>query len=474
MKKKGLLKSLLILLLLIVVLSYIIPGRGGQVAYIGLFDVILNYLQSYYYFFDTAIFILIVGGFYGVLNKTGAYKKLIDNIVTKLKPNGKNFVIISIIVFALITALTGITVPLFIFIPFVVSIILLLGYDKLVAISATFISSLVGLLGGIFINFKDPSNYYGTSFTTFEGFLGLKSNYVNIFPKILLLVLAVALLIFHVLKYIKNVENKKVKYELNDKEEVKITEVKNDYKSIKVWPLVVILSVLLILIILGLTPWNSLFGIEVFDKFNTWINGIAIKKFAVFSSIISANLVAFGNWGSMGNYIIPSLVLIIFTLIIKIVYKVKFSDAINEFAEGMKKALPTAAIIILAYTVLVCSYNNGFVETIIGYTSKFNIALTSLISILGSLVQVDLYYNVASVLTTFVSTYTDKSVYPVLAVLFQSIYGLVSLIAPTSILLIIGLKYYDIPYLTWIKYIWRLLLKLIILVLGIVLIVSLL
>jgi uncharacterized ion transporter superfamily protein YfcC len=52
-------------------------------------------------------------------------------------------------------------------------------------------------------------------------------------------------------------------------------------------------------------------------------------------------------------------------------------------------------------------------------------------------------------------------------------YGLVSLIAPTSILLIIGLVYYDIPYTTWLKFIWRLLLKLIILVIFVVILVTL-
>ena len=127
MKKHSLFKVMLIMLLLIVILSYFVPNRNAEIAYIGLGDVFINGIQTYYYFFDTAVFIAVLGGFYGVLNKTAAYKKLLDTIVTKVKPNSKKFVFATIVVFAIITSLTGITMPLLVFVPFVLSIILLLG-----------------------------------------------------------------------------------------------------------------------------------------------------------------------------------------------------------------------------------------------------------------------------------------------------------------------------------------------------------
>ena len=89
MKKHGLLKILGILLLLVVVVSFILTGRSETKDFIGIGDVVLNSLKSLYYFFYLAIFVLVIGGFYGVLNKTPNYKKLIDNIATKIKPLGK-------------------------------------------------------------------------------------------------------------------------------------------------------------------------------------------------------------------------------------------------------------------------------------------------------------------------------------------------------------------------------------------------
>ena len=59
---------------------------------------------------------------------------------------------------------------------------------------------------------------------------------------------------------------------------------------------------------------------------------------------------------------------------------------------------------------------------------------------------------------------TDESIYASVAMLFQGIYGIVLLVGPTSLFLILGLSYLDIPYTTWLKYIWRFILYLIILV----------
>ena len=153
MKKHGLFKILGIIMFIMVILSYFLKGRGGEFNYIGLGDVFLNGLQSMYYFFDTVLFIFVIGGFYGVLNKSSSYKKLLDKIVTSVKPLNKKFIYAVIIIFAIVASLTGNVLPLLIFIPFVISIILLLGYDKLVAITSTVVSIMIGYIGGIFITF---------------------------------------------------------------------------------------------------------------------------------------------------------------------------------------------------------------------------------------------------------------------------------------------------------------------------------
>lgn len=482
MKKHSLLKVILIVFGALVLVNGILAGIGLHVSALSSFkmiplgDIIINFAQSFYYFFDTVVYLLVLGAFYGVLKEVPAYKKLIDNIASKVKAHSKLFVILVTILFAVLTSVTGLINPLLVFVPFVVSIILVLGYDKLVAISSTVVAMLVGFVGGIFITFRDPNNYYGYAATTIEGVTGLDL-YSNIWAKLVLLVLGTALLIFFITRYMKNVQDKKVKYELNDSNEVSVSEVKGDYKNIKTWPMIVILSVILVIFILGYLPWNTLFGIECFDKFNNWLLGIKIGEFEVFSNIVSANLFGLGNWASLGSYMAIIATLIVFTLITKFVYKVKFDDAIDNFMSGAKKMVPMIFLVIITYAILVCAYNFGFMSNIISLISDsklgLNVASVSFIGALGSLLHSDLYYSVAGVFSTFMAQVTDESLYSVYALAFQSVYGIVSIIGPTSFLVIFVLKYFDVPYTTWFKYIWRFVLMLFLLVILVLLVLSL-
>lgn len=483
MKKHSLFKVILVVLgaLLAVsgilaILGYFVPALEGKYTMIALGDVLINFVQSFYYFFDTVVYLLVLGAFYGVLNEVPAYKKLVDNIAQKVKGHSELFIFIVTALFAVLASVTGLVNVLLVFVPFVIAIIMLLGYDKLVAISSTIVSMLVGFIGGIFVTFRDPNSYYGYSATTIEKMTDI-SNTSLLLPKLILLVLGIALLIFFIKKHIKNVNDKKVKYELNESNEVSVSEVKGDYKNIKTWPIIVMLSVILVILILGYLPWNTLFGIKCFDKFNEWLLGIKIGNFEVFSNVITSNAYSLGNWASLGSYMSIIITLILFTLILKFIYRVKFDEAIDNFMNGAKKMIPTVFLVMLTSAILVCAYNFGFMSNIISLISEsklgLNILTGTLISGLGTLLHSDLYYTVAGVYSTMIAQVTDESLYSVYALLFQSVYGIVSIIGPTSLLVIFALKYFDVPYTTWVKYIWRFVLMLLLLVILVLLVLSL-
>ena len=464
MKKHSLFKVISMILVLLVIISWIAVGRNDVKSYIGFGDLFLNSIRSVYFFFDIFLFILIVGGFYGVLNKSSGYKKLLDNIVSKVKKLGNKFIYLVIILFALVSALTGMDMLIFMFIPFVISIILLLGYDKLVAISATVVSSIIGVIGGIFVTFKDPNNYYGTTNTTMEKFVGIDENFANVFPKLLLLVLGVALLIFYVSRHIKNAKDNKVKYELNtDNDSLVVNEVKGDYKKVKSWPLIIVFAFLFVYTVIGVMPWNTLFKVDIFNKFHTWLVGLGTKDFSIFNNLISSSFTALGEWNSLGNYMMPMIIMLILSLVVKFISHIKFDEYVDAFINGMKKLLPSAFVVVLAYSVLVGTYNHGFLSTLISKTD-YNIGLAGLYSLVGSILHVDLYYTSVGVFSSIISLVEDEALYPVLAVLFQGFYGLINIVGPTSLLLIVVLTYLDVPYTTWLKYIWRLFLYLFIVI----------
>ena len=485
-KKYGLLKVLCVLLFLVVVATYFVKGRSGEIQYLAFFDLFFNFVQSFYYFFDTVIFVLAVGGFYGFLNRLSAYKKLVESISHKLSKKKKMFVIVITIIFALVSSLTGLNVIMFMFVPFVVSIILMLGYDKLVALSSTIGGIIVGCIGGVFVTFKDSANQYGISYTTFEKMTGLDHswNLSTTLPKCILLVVGLVLLILYISNYIKSLDEKKSQYNLSksdvlyveskDKNGKKISYVKD---KTKVWPFVLVMCVMVIMLILGYLPWNDLFKIDVFDKFHTWLTGLSIGKYAVFNSLISSNISAFGKWGNMGFYMMAIFMMFFFECILMIIYRLKIDDAIDGIVYGAKKMIIPSIIVALAYCVLVSSYNNGFVETIITNASKSfgdNVIIHSLIAIMGSILNVDIYYVTSGVFSNIATSLTDKANLSVYAVMFQGLYGIVQFVGPTSILLIAGISYLEVPYKTWLSYIWRFIVELLIAIFVILMLVSLL
>jgi uncharacterized ion transporter superfamily protein YfcC len=170
-------------------------------------------------------------------------------------------------------------------------------------------------------------------------------------------------------------------------------------------------------------------------------------------------------------------VLVLLMFITMLIYRIKFEEAMDGFIYGVKKMIPAAMLAILAYCVLVSSYNNGFLETIIkaaGEKIGDNVIIHSLLTGLGSLLNVDMFYTSAGVFTPIVSSLTENANLSIYAVMFQSIYGLIQLVGPTSLLLLVGLTYLEVPYKTWLKYIWRFLLEIIIVILVVLMIVSLL
>ena len=125
----------------------------------------------------------------------------------------------------------------------------------------------------------------------------------------------------------------------------------------------------------------------------------------------------------------------------------------------------------------ICSYNNGFLETVItlvGEKLGDNAIIHSLLVILGSIFYVDFYYISAGIFANMAPTLSDSANLSVYAVMFQSLYGLVQVVGPTSILLLVGLSYLEVPYKTWLKYIWRFVIELLIVIFIVLMIRSLL
>ena len=453
MKKHNALKIVVITLLLFVLLTWILPCATYQTEYteigryqVGLFDLLSYQSTVFGYFGYVALFVLVVGGFYGVLYKTGAYRKLLDSLCKKFKGKEVICLIIIMALFAILTSFAGLQLALLMLFPFVISLVLMMGYNKSAAVAITAGSVAVGLMGTTFA--------YNTT-QILQQYLSVELIDL-IWAKIILLVLGIVLLSLFVFKFGKKESTKKCE----DKEDFIPEEVKSKERK-RVWPLVVILDLILLVTILGFISWNGAFEITLFDDVTTAVTEFELFGFPIFGKLLGA-VQAFGYW-TLVDLITLMLIAIV---ILKFVYKIKWDEVFDGFAKGAKKALLPALLVVLIYTCLVLTtydpYQLVIYKFILGLTKGFNIFTTGLVILISSIFNGDPLYAFYSVLPYFVSVVTDTNNYQLVALIFQAIYGIVTLVAPTSIPLMLTLAYTKVPYGSWLKYIWKFLVALLV------------
>ena len=237
-----------------------------------------------------------------------------------------------------------------------------------------------------------------------------------------------------------------------------------------------------VLFVIGSTiPWESLIeNLKVFSDFNSWVAGIKIGDYAILGNIIGQPVVVNATTGSNG--VIPAfgswtmteiaILLIILTPTVALASNIKFDNTIEYVNDGIKKILPVAITAMLISIVLVVMVTTGVNITIAKWvltlTKEFNIATSTIATMVCSLLTGDFYYFISTVGPVFTAIVTKSDYYGVIAFIIQSVFNLMMIVAPTSVGLIIGLYYLDIPFTKWLKYIW----KLFLIVLVIILVIS--
>lgn len=464
MKNKNLLKIIGITLGILILLSWIIPVSTADVYSkkitldaikpFGIWDIVNHMDIVIGNTWQYCAIILAVGGFYGVLLKTGALKNLVSNITKSFKGKEKWLLAIITAAFMLAASITGIYLPLFVFVPLFVAVILSMGYNKIIALIAT-----VGaiILGNMNVFYNDY--VYQT--------LGI-SKIPHAWFNVILLAITMILTIFNVV----TLAGKKKEKEEVDKDLLlsEVDETKGKKK--KVWPIVTILVVTLVVMILGMVPWSDMFGWDVFTKFHTSVISYKLFNFPVFQNLLGSTMVAFGKWTATN----VATLLVLVSIVTMFVYRIKFTDAWAGFVGGMKKLLPVVLVVFLVnLAVGVAYYSNYFITIInffLGISDKFNVIIMAINTFIANVLTIDNGFVAGfnmPIISGFVPSGTSMHL---LAFIQQTMYGLSMLVAPTSVVLFAGLAYLEIDYKKWWKNIWKLFVALLIVTIIVLLIAS--
>ena len=533
MKKHNILKVILLSILVVVICTWIFPSatysqygfQVGDRAQVGLFDVFSDFTNGVLYNFPYVIMIVLATGiFYGVSYKIPAYRILLDKIVEKFKKRESIFLALSMILIAAIVSVSGLSLGMIFIFPLIISLILLMGYNKLVAASVTVGSTMVGLMG-------TTLGVFATEYINYALNIDYSS---EILTKIIILVIGLVLLVYNVILYANKTKNgtdkvlelvpdevkdakkskpemvetqkkeevkeiskpassssskkttsknaskgttkttkskktetkkttKKTKaYDLKSKTETKVVVKKE--KKVHIWPYVLFFDLTFIVLIVSVISWQDTFGINWFTNALNAIQEFTIFDFPIFAKILG-NVQAFGSWSLYSE--IPTFI-ILMSCLLAFIYGIKFNDFLDGVVSGIKKALRPAIYMILIYLVLFIAATNLFQLNIMKFfldlTKGFNVITMTVVAMISSIFNLETGYMAQFALPYVTSVITDTTLYPLLGVLFQSVYGLIMLVAPTSVILLGTLTYLDISYGQWLKHIWKLFLQLLLLI----------
>ena len=421
--KSSVLKIVLLTVLALMLMSWILPAAYYSEQYtdqgrvqMGFFDLFNYPVTALSYFGYIAFFVLAIGGFYGILNKIPAYRTFLDNFVGRVRGNEVRFFVVIMLLIATLVSLGGMQIPLLVFFPMLVSIILLLGYDKIVAAMILVGSTAVGLIGSTYA-------YGNTNIIMTVLSLDITS---EVIAKLVILLLGLALLVLNLLLYIKKTntvtkvikkDNKKssvkeVKAEVKEvevkktkktatkstkdnkakttkttkanaskstgKKNTKSSSKKNIKAALKDEEVIVVKESVDSSSDMSkyvqesdnsyhttwplVTAFVLLFILVIF-AFIPWSNGFGVNLFSdVTSNVLSFEIGGFaifskifGTINAFGFWTVIDLLLpmALLILFLAIVYRVKFNDILNGFMSGIKRALPLGLIIILIYSCLV-------------------------------------------------------------------------------------------------------------------------
>lgn len=453
-KITGIVVLIAVLFTWLVSSSYFSAGTlaSNEFSRVGLFDLTTYGLLQIFYFTVVFMFVIVVGGFYKFIGSLEVYDNLTTNIAAKFKGKEKVLVALSILVFGALAGISTEYLVLFAIIPFAISILAKANVDKITGLVSTFGGVLCGILGatyspkiaGILV---DATNGLGVSY----GF--------EITSTVILFAVSYLLLTYFTLARMSKIQDKKDKMaETLVDPFITVKETKEDDKKkgkakkkrkVSSVGLVVVLAIVFLVIILAYIGWEAAFGIKLFANVTDWIKNATLFGENVYSYILGQTLAPFGEW----DLLAAAGLLLFASLVVKFVYHIPFDKMLDEYQEGFKVIVKPIAILMMIYLVLeitiIFPTLAYFVDKIMSLGNNFGTLFAS--GALTSLFAVDFQYVVSTVGSVFLN-FKDVNI---AALILQSAYGVIQFIAPTSVILMLGLSCLDIKFKDYFKFIWK-------------------
>ena len=434
---------LILLTIVIAIITRFIPAITPA----KLSDVIMAPINGFSSALGVSLFVLVLGGFLGVVMKTGALNAAITTVVKKL--NGKEIYMIPILMFLISLGGTtyGMAEETIAFYALVTATMVAAGFDAITAASTILLGSTAGVLGSTVNPFVVSSSVDA-----------LKTSGITIDQTVIIIVGAISWLAcyavgaFYVMRYAKKVKANKAVSLLTAEERKAVEEEYGGEKApdagVTFTPrqkvVMALFAVSFVVMIVGMIPWGQ-FGIHIFDH----------------TSILTGNNLGDWYFGDLTAWFL------VMAIVVGLVYGLKERDIVGSFLSGAGDLISVSLVIAVSRDISVIMSTTGLDMYILENASK---ALEGTSSFLFTGLAY-LVYLLLSFLIPSSSGLATVSM-PIMGPLTQSLglapevmvcvlsgaCALINGITPTSGVLMGGISISRIEFSTWVKYIWKVLL----------------
>jgi uncharacterized ion transporter superfamily protein YfcC len=400
----------------------------------GVFDVILAPIAGFYdpgsytaNAIDVALFVLMIGGFIGVVTATGAIDSGIKRAMTRLKGREKWMIPILMGLFAIGGTTEGMAEETLAFYVLLTPVMIAAGYDALTAVAVILLGAGIGVLGSTVNAFSTviASDAAGVPFTD------------GLMLRLVILGITFAATVAYVMRYAAKVKadpSKSFVYDLKAANEAHFgtaEAVTSDFTG----------PHKIVLLLFGATFAVMIWGVSLGGWWMAEMSGLFL-----FAGI------GIGLIGRLGE-----------------------KGMVEAFVGGARDLLGVALIIGLARGIVVIMDAGHMTDTILHWAE-------GTVADLNRVVFINVMYWIEVVMAFFVPSTSGLAVLsmPILAPVgdfagverslivtaFQSATGVVNLVTPTSAVVMGGLAIARVPYERWLRFVWPVLLGLTVIIMA--------
>ena len=431
---------LLIITALIALATQFIPGVQAA----KLSDVVMAPINGLNEAIDIAIFVLLIGGFLGVTNKTGALDAGVGSVVEKLKGRELKLIPILMFLFSLGGTSFGMAEETIAFAALLTTTMIAAGFDPLVAAGTLILGAGCGVLGSTVNPFL-----VSTSIGALDG-VGIGVNQVLVIGTgIALWLSSLSISIYFVMQYAKKVQNDKFHSLMTEKElnNVKETFLGNKEEVVEFTKkrriVLGLFALTFVVMVAAVVPWEE-FGINIFEK----------TDFLTGSSL--------GNWwfSELGMWFV------LMSVIIGIVYKMKEQEIVGAFMDGAAEMVGVALVIGVSKGISVMMSTTGLDNYVLNSASQMLSGMSPIVfTIFAFIIYMILSFFIPS---TSGLAGLSMPIFGPLAVslgfsseviisIFSAGSGIVNLVTPTSGAIMGALAIAKVDYGTWVKFVGKIL-----------------